>query len=662
MKLTIKSNKKSIIESAELMEEIVEKLKKNIGIDSIEIRGLNIIEHNKDDIDIIKDYIRTIDIMNPDINDNKFIEFFEKRYQDPITFYVFLKRYSLEHQNEEITKLIQLLENTRIVKKVKDKLIGYKYWDRDIYKFIFEVLERTNYSMIKYSTRFPAEGKLIDEYTLEDRSKIRIFYNNGINYYHILPYELLLNDELNKIVNDIIKSIYLHPDFLDNENMREVIRDFARSKLIDKNIKDINELDRLTNLIVRNTIGYGVIETLVLDEYIEDIFINKKEKNIFLKHGKYGDCKTNIIISSYEISNLLSKIKMVSGRPIDASNPVLDSMLDIEKKVRISISVPPFSKDIAMTFRKYRLKPWTLPLFIQNNTISPLGAAFLSFIVNNGRSILFAGGRGAGKTSFLIASLFEMLPKNRIVVIQDTEEIPVEEAEKLNYNILSLKVRNPLSLESAELSPEDGLRASLRFGDSSLIVGEIRGKEAKMLYEAMRIGALSNFVGGTIHAQSPYGVFDRVVNDLGVTPSSFKATDYIVMIGTIKLPFSNTYKRRVLSITEVNKKETDPEKMFNTLFEYNSKKDILEMKNIEDSFILKEIEKRSGLSVKKIVKFINSLAEIKNIQVNAGKKNPRLLEIEGNLNVNRLITEIINEEGYDGVVDVWKKRFQYHLY
>src|SRR3989344_4293763 len=99
-----------------------------------------------------------------------------------------------------------------------------------------------------------------------------------------------------------------------------------------------------------------------------------------------------------------------------------------------------------------------------------------------------------------------------------------------------MKVQSALMKGGSELSADEGIRSSLRLGDSALIVGEIRSMEALALYEAMRIGALANVVAGTIHGDSPYGVFDRVVNDLKVPRTSFKATDIIIVANPIKSP------------------------------------------------------------------------------------------------------------------------------
>jgi len=182
-----------------------------------------------------------------------------------------------------------------------------------------------------------------------------------------------------------------------------------------------------------------------------------------------------------------------------------------------------------------------------------------------------------------------------VIVIEDSLELPVESLRKLNYDILRMRVRSALLKTTTEVSAEDGIRTSLRLGDSSLIIGEVRSTEAKALYEAMRIGALANVVAGTIHGASPYAVFDRVVNDLGVPITSFKATDLIVVTNPIKSPDGLHSWKRLLQITEVRKhwvKDPLEEKGFVDLMRYNVEKDVLEPSDDlinGDSEIIKEI-------------------------------------------------------------------------
>jgi hypothetical protein len=142
-----------------------------------------------------------------------------------------------------------------------------------------------------------------------------------------------------------------------------------------------------------------------------------------------------------------------------------------------------------------------------------------------------------------------------------------------------MKVRSALLKTTTEVEADEGIRTSLRLGDSCLIIGEVRSVEARALYEAMRVGALANVVAGTIHGASPYGVFDRVVNDLGVPITSFKATDCIIVVNPVKSPDGIHSSKRVVQISEVRKQWTkDPieEKGFVDLLKYNPEKDSLE--------------------------------------------------------------------------------------
>jgi hypothetical protein len=190
-----------------------------------------------------------------------------------------------------------------------------------------------------------------------------------------------------------------------------------------------------------------------------------------------------------------------------------------------------------------------------------------------------AGTRSSGKTSLLGSLLLEIMPKCRIIVVEDTLELPVDSLRKIGYDILRMKVRSALVEGTTEVEASEGIRTSLRLGDSALIVGEVRSEEARALYEAMRVGALANTVAGTIHGDSPYGVFDRVVNDLNVPATSFKATDLIIVANPVKTPDGLSSRRRVVRVTEVRKhwnKDPLDEGGFVDLLRYNVEKDELE--------------------------------------------------------------------------------------
>ncbi|MEK6916903.1 MAG: ATPase, T2SS/T4P/T4SS family, partial [Nanoarchaeota archaeon] len=233
---------------------------------------------------------------------------------------------------------------------------------------------------------------------------------------------------------------------------------------------------------------------------------------------------------------------------------------------------------IAFSFRRHRDKPWTLPLFVHYKMITPLAAGLLSFLIDGTRTMMICGTRSSGKSSFLSSIMVEIMRRYRMITIEDTLELPIPQLRSLGFNVQSMKVASSLTQTGSEVDATIGIRSTLRLGDSSLIIGEVRSKEAISLYEAMRVGAAANVVAGTIHADSPYGLYDRVVNDIGVPKTSFKATDIIVVAAPIKSADGLQKKRRVIQITEVQKHwENDPllEKGFVDLMVYDAKKDEL---------------------------------------------------------------------------------------
>jgi archaeal flagellar protein FlaI len=271
----------------------------------------------------------------------------------------------------------------------------------------------------------------------------------------------------------------------------------------------------------------------------------------------------------------------------------------------------------------------------------------MNLIISHGRTFLTAGPRGSGKTSLLGSLILEILQRYRIITIEDTQELPVEDYKKLGYDILPLKVRSALADSGMEMPFEKGLRTSLRLGDSALVVGEVRSVEAKVLYEAMRVGAMSNVVAGTIHADTPYGVYDRVVNDLGVPKGSFKSTDVIIIQNLIKDPSGIGRKRRVIQVTEVLK-EWEDVPVFQDLFIYNPRTDDLEPTDFllkGKSVTIKNILARTQgyKTYEDIIEDMNLRAWAKKVHVTVVGKNEHLLEAHGVSFQNNLYTRLLKE-------------------
>lgn len=488
--------------------------------------------------------------------------------------------------------LIKELESLKIIGRARPFLAGYKLGDRTVYPRIFKPSIRPDFMFTKLMAEFPEEGEELDTYMIGAKnSEVTIFsLPDTVQYlYHLIPPEFRLSEEKYELLDVARKVLSEHKpkkqEFVDPARMRTVFfnvgHDLIEELAGNRGIKlKSAEVDELTEILVRYTVGFGLVEILLQDEKVQDITINSPmgRTPMFLVHAEFGDCITNIIPTPTEAESWASKLRMISGRPLDEANPVLDTEISIPSaRARVAAMGEPLDPSgIAFAFRRHRDKPWTFPLFIKNGMINSLAAGILSFIIDGTRTMLVAGTRSAGKTSLLGSVMIEIMRRYRILTIEDTLELPGDALRRLGYNIQSMKVRSALTKGGAEVPADEGIRTSLRLGDSALIIGEVRSSEALALYEAMRIGAMANVVAGTIHGESPYGVFDRVVNDLGVPRTSFKATDVIVVANPVRSPDGLHRWRRVTQITEVRKQwENDPllENGFVDLMRYDAEKD-----------------------------------------------------------------------------------------
>ncbi len=539
--------------------------------------------------------------------------------EDPLAAYVELKRLERhekqkhatvvnpEHKHSQeqfVTILIDVLrqiEKLIIIRRLLPHLKEYKFGERMLYSYVLHPLTRPDFMYTKLLREFPDEGELLESYnfgTKNEPIEVNMFgFEKSVkNVYHITPPEMKLSEEEYELLDNAKRILSEHKpskeEFVDPERMREVFFNIGKDLLTDlashKNLRISEEkIEQLTRALLRYTVGFGLIEVLLTDPKVQDVNINSPNGNlpIFVVHQDYGDCDTNIYPTPAEVDSWATKLRLISGRPLDEANPILDTEITTSNfTARVSaVSAPLDPHGLGFSFRRHRDHPWTFPLFLQPkiSMMNALGAGLLSFLIDGNVSLLIAGTRSSGKSSFLGSILVEIMRRYRIITIEDTLELPTSSLRKLGYNVESLKVGSALSIQKgSEVDASIGIRSTLRLGDSALFIGEVRSKEAIALYEAMRVGAAANVVAGTIHAASPYGVYDRVVNDIGVPKTSFKATDIIVITNPVRSASGITKKKRVLRITEIRKEwDEDPlkEGAFVDLMVYNPKTDQLEV-------------------------------------------------------------------------------------
>ncbi len=695
----------SIEDNSYCMQSVFNVILKNDTITKVVLTQRREYEYDKIQVNYIKEivklykyfvYNRSLFELRFDnrILNNYYVRFKKIIYHtiksDPIGAYVELKRLRREliilkdKSSEALGKTIKefikiideaktLFESTKLISIAQPYLPGYNPSSRSAYSHIFNPMIKPDFMFTKVMATYPTEGEIIDSYILEEDTEVTIFEvpENVMYLYHIVPPELKLSEEKYSILDKARVILSEHQprrsEFVDPKRIRDIFFHIGRDLIEEishyENVKlTQKEIEKLANILVRYTVGFGLIEVLLSDENIQDITINSPQgrTQVFINHAIHGECFTNITPTTSDAESWASKLRLISGRPLDEANPVLDTEIEVPyARARVAAVSPPLNPTgLAFALRRHRNKPWTLPLFIKNKMLNPLAAGLLSFLIDGSRTFLVAGTRSAGKTSLLGAMMIEVMRKYRIITIEDTLELPTDYLRNIGYNIQPLKVASALTKGSSELSAEEGLRTTLRLGDSCLFVGEVRSTEARALYEAMRVGALANVVAGTIHGDSPYGVYDRVVNDLKVPKTSFKATDIIIVANPVRSPDGLKKFRRVTQITEVRKHwEEDPllEHGFVDLMKYNSEKDGLE---ISDNLINgdSEVIKSIGSRVKEWVGNWDAIwdnivlrAKIKEelVKVSDKLKKPQLLEAEFVVKCNdafHKISEKVKEE------------------
>ncbi|WP_370572368.1 ATPase, T2SS/T4P/T4SS family [Methanomethylovorans sp.] len=454
--------------------------------------------------------------------------------------------------------------------------------------------------------------------------------------YNMQPEELLL---IESIRNRMIKHRPEDMNFADPALSREYFRRLCK-RLLHEEIRDKqvvlapSQLDMYSDLLAKYTTGLGILEDLLSDERVTDIYVNapadKNPVNVVM-NGE--ECTTNIFLSQEEMDSMVSRFRTISGRPFGEATPVLEMALK-EYGVRVSVIGDPLSaKGMAYAFRKHAKTPWTLPKLINSGAITPLTAGLLSFMMDGHASVLIAGGVGAGKTSLLCAMLMEMPQKYRILTIEDTPEIPLEQLQKLGWKAQGLNAQSSIVKSSIEIEPSTALRASLRLGSSSLVIGEVRGPEVAMLYEAMQVGTAGNSVIGTIHGASTNAVYERIVHTLGVPPASFRATDAVIVCSNTRIAGSMATKRKVIQIAEVNE-VWDPDNtysVFSEILTFDASVNSLVPTDLLDrgqSALIRKIARKWGISVDEASKNIRIRASMKLKMAEYGRTDPSFLEAE----------------------------------
>ncbi|WP_297463695.1 ATPase, T2SS/T4P/T4SS family [Thermococcus sp.] len=246
-------------------------------------------------------------------------------------------------------------------------------------------------------------------------------------------------------------------------------------------------IEILAEMIVQSMVGYGKLDPLVRDDNLEEIMVIGTNKPVYVWHRRFNMCKTNIVFSEEkEILNIIERIAREVGRRIDQQSPLLDARLPDGS--RVNATIPPISLDgPTITIRKFKKDPLTIIDLIKYGTMNTDIAALLWIFVDGlgvkPANVLVAGGTGSGKTTTLNSLGMFIPPSERVISIEDTAELqlPVE-------HWVRLETRPPNLEGKGEITMDDLVKNTLRMRPDRIIVGEVRGPEARTMFTAMNTG------------------------------------------------------------------------------------------------------------------------------------------------------------------------------
>ncbi len=400
-----------------------------------------------------------------------------------------------------------------------------------------------------------------------------------------------IEDGLIQVINISLEDIRKQENVLDflEENVRSLLDDY------DYHLND-QEYYKLMYYIFRNFIGLNEIEPMLRDPYIEDIGMDGVNVPIYVVHQKYGSLKTNVMFKSEETAReFITKLAERCDRYISYAEPLLDGALPDGTRINASLAGDVTTRGPTFSIRKFRDVPFTPVDMVRLNTASAEMLAYLWFVVENGANILITGGVATGKTSFLNTLSLFIHPDSKVVSIEDTRELSLP-----HENWIPGVARSGFTGTGiGEVSLFDLLKESFRQNPDYLIVGEIRGKEAYVMFQSMASGHPSM---STMHAGSIDDVIRRLQTEpINLSPGLLDTLDLVIVM--VHAREKGKSARRVKEVVEME--SIDPETgraRTSKAFTWIPSTDTLEYRG--SSWLLNKISTEKGIPMDKIIKEI----------------------------------------------------------
>lgn len=327
---------------------------------------------------------------------------------------------------------------------------------------------------------------------------------------------------------------------------------------------DARRFEALFYYLHRSFRGYGRIDPLMHDPGVEDISCDGYDLPIFVYHDSYGNVETTVSFGEDRLDDFVVRLAQRSGRHVSLGRPVVEATLPDGSRAELALGTEVTPRGSAFTIRRYAEDPFTPLDLIANGTFSTEQAAYLWLCIEHGRNLLFAGGTASGKTTAMNAVSMFMPPRAKVLTIEDTRELTL-----FHDNWLS-SITRERSGGDTDVTMYDLLRSALRHRPEYIVVGEVRGKEAMTLFQAMNTGHTTY---STMHADSVRTVINRLENEpINVPRQMVQSLDVLCVQGFASVDGERV--RRTRQIAEIDGiDERTGELDYSTAFEWRPEDD-----------------------------------------------------------------------------------------
>jgi flagellar protein FlaI len=413
----------------------------------------------------------------------------------------------------------------------------------------------------------------------------------GIHLYevHEPALEGFEQEVLDFLREGLLRSLLAKPEEAPDPDVEAVLAQRVDDLVRDHLIRiDAVSRAKVMYYLLRDFVGYGRIDAMMRDPQIEDISCDGPEVPVFLFHRQYEAMRTTVSFpKTSELDAYVLRLAQRAGKHVSIANPLLDATLPEKSRLQCTYGSEITTRGSSFTIRKFRTDPITPPLLLRYNTLSPEMAAYFWMAMEYGQSCLIVGGTASGKTTTLNACSLFIPSEKKIVSIEDTRELNLPHDNWVagvtrggGGELLGEKF-------AGEVSMYDLLAAALRQRPEYLIVGEVRGKEAMTLFQAMATG---HATFSTMHADSLQGCIHRLEHPPIEVPRIMLESLRVVSIQA-QVRVGTRLVRRIKEVAEI--KGIDPNTnnvVTNTVFRWDPVKDRFERS--PRSYVLDRIAER----------------------------------------------------------------------